>query len=152
MQQQQLASEVVLTAYTLFGQISSFQKGLTTNQHDALHKAKAVLYAQIISSRGCLYDNLRVSQLRNTFDDISELTDDDGWKLVCKKFEQIDYKLDMIADYMYDDERSQALQVLRPIKNRDWICNELKRLTDIKRAERWLRRHQFAQHLVYSFL
>ena len=152
MQQQQLASEVVLTAYTLFGQISSFQKGLTTNQHDALHKAKAVLYAQIISSRGCLYDNLRVSQLRNTFDDISELTDDDGWKLVCKKFEQIDYKLDMIADCMYDDERSQALQVLRPIKNRDWICNELKRLTDIKRAERWLRRHQFAQHLVYSFL
>ena len=152
MQQQQLASEVVLTAYTLFGQISSFQKGLTTNQHDALHKAKAVLYAQIISSRGCLYDNLRVSQLRNTFDDISELTDDDGWQLVCKKFEQIDYKLDMIADCMYDDERSQALQVLRPIKNRDWICNELKRLTDIKRAERWLRRHQFAQHLVYSFL
>ena len=148
MQQQQLASEVVLTAYTLFGQISSFQKGLTTNQHDALHKAKAVLYAQIISSRGCLYDNLRVSQLRNTFDDISELTDDDGWKLVCKKFEQIDYKLDMIADCMYDDERSQALQVLRPIKNRDWICNELKRLT----AERWLSRHKFAQDRVYSFL
>ena len=151
MQQQQLASEVVLTAYTLFGQISSFQKGLTTNQHDALHKAKAVLYAQIISSRGCLYDNLRISrisQLRDTFEDIQELTDDDGWQLVCTKFGHIDYKLDMIADCGDDDERSQALQVLRPIKNRDWICNELKRLT----AERWLSRHKFAQDRVYSFL
>lgn len=150
--QQQFASEVVLTSFALFGQISSFQDGLTTKQHDALHKAKAILFAEIVCCHGRLFNSLRISRLRNIFEDIAESTNSNGWQIVCRKFIRIAADLDRITDCGDDDERSQALRVLRPIKNRDWVCDEIKRLTNADRAQKWMYQHSFVYNLVDSYL